>query len=268
MRSTARCWPYAPPPRWPCKCSAILPTTTATPATAPIRRCGRGRCAWWPRPHQPKPHARGLGAGGAVLLCTRHRAVGGGAARRCRHRTCGLAAVAAAGRGGHCGGFRLHRRPQTLRLSRLGRFFGVAVFRLAGRARQRVAAKRAIAPFCAVAGHGAGALVQHGAQSQHMRDISSDLAAGKRTIAARLGLSAAKRYHAALLAVSVLLWWLWLPLAFDEAAQGRLKAILLLLAFIHLYFLKKAPSCSALDKLLPQWSLSILAWVLLLWFFI
>ena len=49
MRSTARCWPYAPPPRWPCKCSAILPTTTATPATAPIRRCGRGRCAWWPR---------------------------------------------------------------------------------------------------------------------------------------------------------------------------------------------------------------------------
>lgn len=31
-----------------------------------------------------------------------------------------------------------------------------------------------------------------------------------------------------------------LPLAFDEAAQGRLKAILLLaLAFIHLYFLKK-----------------------------
>ena len=102
----------------------------------------------------------------------------------------------------------------------------------------------------------------------NMRDISSDLAAGKRTIAARLGLSAAKRYHAALLAVSVLLWWLWLPLAFDEAAQGRLKAILLLLAFIHLYFLKKAPSCSALDKLLPQWSLSILVWVLLLWFFI
>ena len=102
----------------------------------------------------------------------------------------------------------------------------------------------------------------------NMRDICSDLAAGKRTIAARLGLSAAKRYHAALLAVSVLLWWLWLPLAFDEAAQGRLKAILLLLAFIHLYFLKKAPSCSALDKLLPQWSLSILVWVLLLWFFI
>ena len=89
----------------------------------------------------------------------------------------------------------------------------------------------------------------------NMRDICSDLAAGK-------------RYHAALLAISVLLWWLWLPQAFDDAAQGRLKAILLLLAFIHLYFLKKAPSCSALDKLLPQWSLSILVWVLLLWFFI
>ncbi|MDO5638356.1 MAG: 1,4-dihydroxy-2-naphthoate octaprenyltransferase [Neisseria sp.] len=99
----------------------------------------------------------------------------------------------------------------------------------------------------------------------NMRDIGSDLAAGKRTIAARLGLRRAKRYHAALLLAAAVMWWLWLPQAFDAAMQGRLKAALLALSFIHLYFLKKAQSCPALDKLLPQWSLSVLAWVLLLW---
>lgn len=99
----------------------------------------------------------------------------------------------------------------------------------------------------------------------NMRDIDSDSAAGKRTIAARLGLRRAKYYHILLLAASVCMWWLWLPHAFAAPAQGRLKALLLLLAFIHLYFLKKAQSCPALDKLLPQWSLSVLAWVLVLW---
>ncbi len=76
----------------------------------------------------------------------------------------------------------------------------------------------------------------------NMRDISS--VSGRRlTIAARG--SAFRRPSATtprFWLCLVLLWWLWLPLAFDEAAQGRLKAILLLLAFIHLVFLKKAPS--------------------------
>lgn len=99
----------------------------------------------------------------------------------------------------------------------------------------------------------------------NMRDIDSDLAAGKRTIAARLGLRRAKRYHAALLIAAAVMWWVWLPLVFDATAQGRLKAFLLALVFIHLNFLKKAQSCLTLDQLLPQWSLSILAWVLFLW---
>ncbi len=99
----------------------------------------------------------------------------------------------------------------------------------------------------------------------NMRDIDSDLAAGKRTIAARLGLHRAKHYHTALLLGAALLWWLWLPQAFDDNTQGRLKILLAVLSIIHLYFLGKAQSCSALDRLLPQWSLSILAWVAALW---
>lgn len=99
----------------------------------------------------------------------------------------------------------------------------------------------------------------------NMRDIDSDAAAGKYTVAARLGLHRAKLYHTALLAAAVYMWWLWLPHVFDAVSQGRLKALLLLLSLIHLYSLKKAQSSFTLDKLLPQWSIGILAWVLLLW---
>lgn len=99
----------------------------------------------------------------------------------------------------------------------------------------------------------------------NMRDIRSDTAAGKITVAARLGLRRAKYYHALLLAAAYMMWTLWLMRHVHLAAAGRLNAFLLAASFIHLYFLKKAQSCTQLDKLLPQWSITILLWVLFLW---
>ncbi|UOO82336.1 1,4-dihydroxy-2-naphthoate octaprenyltransferase [Uruburuella testudinis] len=100
----------------------------------------------------------------------------------------------------------------------------------------------------------------------NMRDIRSDTAAGKYTIAARLGLPRAKYYHAALLAAASLMWWLWLPQTATAAPiRAGLQVFLLLLALSHLFLLNKAQSWQALDQLLPQWSLSILGWVCVLW---
>ncbi len=252
MRSTARCWPYAPPPRWPCKCQQFCQRLSATPATAPIRRCGRGRCAWWPLGRISQSRMRAGLVLAALLCCALGIALLAAAlARRCRHRNLGrgLAAVAAAGRGGHCGGFRLHRRPRANPTAiTAGRFFGVAVFRLAGRARQRVAAKRAIAPFLRLSPATAlGALVQHGAQpqqyarhQQRYRPLAS--APSPRGSAFRRPSASTPRFLAV---VRVVVVRLWLPPAFHQCAQGRLKAILLLLAFIHLCFLKKAPVLAA-----------------------
>ena len=97
----------------------------------------------------------------------------------------------------------------------------------------------------------------------NMRDIGSDTAAGKMTVAARLGLRRAKHYHVALLVAAALMWFPWLLHHFNEA--GRLNAVLLCVSFIHLHSLKKAQSCAQLDRLLPQWSITVLLWVLLLW---
>ncbi|VEJ20508.1 1,4-dihydroxy-2-naphthoate octaprenyltransferase [Neisseria animaloris] len=99
----------------------------------------------------------------------------------------------------------------------------------------------------------------------NMRDIDSDSAAGKTTVAVRLGLRRAKLYHTALLAAAGLMWWRWLPRYFSTTSVSRLHAFLLAASLIHLYFLKKAQSCAQLDKLLPQWSITVLLWVLLLW---
>lgn len=97
----------------------------------------------------------------------------------------------------------------------------------------------------------------------NMRDIDSDTAAGKMTVAARLGLRRAKHYHIALLVTAAFMWFPWLLHHFNEA--GRLNTVLLCVSLIHLFSLKKAQSCAQLDKLLPQWIITILLWVLLLW---
>lgn len=97
----------------------------------------------------------------------------------------------------------------------------------------------------------------------NMRDIETDRQAGKITVAVRLGLVRAKRYHAALLFGAILLWWLWLPHYF--AHRFFLNTALLSVSGIHLFFIKKAQSSRALDRLLPQWSITVLLWILLLW---
>lgn len=116
--------------------------------------------------------------------------------------------------------------------------FGIAVFRLAGRARRRLAAKRAAAPVCCCRPRRAGALVQHGAQPQQY--ARHPQRSGRRQAYRRADRPfRGRNYHAAL----------WLCLYYCggcgcallmKAAQGRFD-ILLLLAFIP-WHLKKAPS--------------------------
>lgn len=98
----------------------------------------------------------------------------------------------------------------------------------------------------------------------NMRDIDTDRRAGKTTVAVRLGLVRAKIYHAVLLLVAGAAWWLWLPLYFGSGSV-LLKTVLAAVSLFHLYFLKKAQSCGELDRLLPQWSITVLLWMLLLW---
>lgn len=98
----------------------------------------------------------------------------------------------------------------------------------------------------------------------NMRDIASDRLAGKTTVAVRLGLPCAKIYHTVLLLAAAAAWALWLPLYFG-GSLFLLSAALLAASAIHLYLLKNAQSSAELDKLLPQWSITVLLWIVLLW---
>lgn len=97
----------------------------------------------------------------------------------------------------------------------------------------------------------------------NMRDIDNDRAAGKYTIAARLGLRRAKGYHALLAVTAALQWGSWLHLTLPDS-QAVFLPILLLLTAVHLWQLSRRQG-AMLDRLLPQWSLTTLLWVALLW---
>lgn len=102
----------------------------------------------------------------------------------------------------------------------------------------------------------------------NMRDIDGDAAAGKNTVAVRLGLRGAKVYHTLTAVGAALCWWLWLdniPLFSDGPAAPLSRIFLAAATLTHLYALKKAPSSAALDRLLPRWSITVLLWTTLLW---
>ena len=97
----------------------------------------------------------------------------------------------------------------------------------------------------------------------NMRDIRSDLAAGKLTVAARLGLPLAIHYHHVLALSAAALWTIWLIILPDNPLWPHF--VLWLLTGFHLFQVRQVNGY-AFDPLLPRWSLSILLWSVLLCF--
>lgn len=97
----------------------------------------------------------------------------------------------------------------------------------------------------------------------NMRDIDHDWANGKRTLAARLGRRRAKHYHQALAFAAAVCWSVWLACWFRGFPWLVLQVFMLSATFVHLNLLNNTPSSKELDRLLPQWSVTVLAWVLL-----
>ena len=97
----------------------------------------------------------------------------------------------------------------------------------------------------------------------NMRDIRSDLAAGKLTFAARLGLPLAIHYHHFLALLAAALWTIWLIILPDNPVWPHF--VLWLLTGFHLFQVRQVNGY-AFDPLLPRWSLSVLLWSVLLCF--
>ena len=97
----------------------------------------------------------------------------------------------------------------------------------------------------------------------NMRDIRSDLAAGKLTVAARLGLPLATHYHHFLALLAAALWTIWLIILPDNPLWPHF--VLWLLTGFHLLQVRQVNGY-AFDPLLPRWSLSVLLWSALLCF--
>ncbi|ASK28492.1 1,4-dihydroxy-2-naphthoate octaprenyltransferase [Neisseria chenwenguii] len=99
----------------------------------------------------------------------------------------------------------------------------------------------------------------------NMRDIEGDAASGKRTLAVRLGLARAKRYHTALALTAAMCWGVWLLRSFSGTGLAALCGLLGVLTAAHLVMAGKARNSADFDKLLPQWSMAVSAWVAALW---
>ena len=96
----------------------------------------------------------------------------------------------------------------------------------------------------------------------NMRDRFSDQQAGKYTLAVRLGARWARHYQAGLAIIAWVCWLIWLPV------QGQFRlwlAVVWVLTGVHLWQVYRVSQAAAFDRLLPQWSISVLAMVLLLW---
>ena len=98
----------------------------------------------------------------------------------------------------------------------------------------------------------------------NMRDRISDQQAGKRTLAVRLGARAAQHYHALLAGIALLCWLGFLGQHFAPHIFW-LSGLLLALTSQHIIAVYRTPTAAAFDRLLPQWSGTILLWVCLLW---
>lgn len=102
----------------------------------------------------------------------------------------------------------------------------------------------------------------------NMRDIDTDIAAGKHTIAARLGHNGARIYHVVLLLLATASWWVWLR----TYLPAWLSWLLMILAWSFyayhgraLWRARQAIHRSHYNQQLAQLSLFILGWVLLNW---
>lgn len=98
----------------------------------------------------------------------------------------------------------------------------------------------------------------------NMRDAESDRTAGKYTIANRLGITRAKHYHTLLALGAGTCWWQWLATSFPRGAVP-LMAVWLLWTAVHCVQVYRIGCLKAFNRLLPQWSMGLLLWVILLW---
>ncbi|MGP8215839.1 MAG: 1,4-dihydroxy-2-naphthoate polyprenyltransferase [Bacteroidia bacterium] len=96
----------------------------------------------------------------------------------------------------------------------------------------------------------------------NMRDINNDAASGKKTMAVRMGLNKAKKYHIALISFAVLFMILFTAIHFDSPWHC-LFFIALPLFFIQVKNIVKEES-SQMDKYLKQLSLTTLLMVICL----
>lgn len=97
----------------------------------------------------------------------------------------------------------------------------------------------------------------------NLRDLESDFAAGKYTVAVRLGSQRAVAYHAVLLGVAVLCWTVWLFHSLPFAAALTAMAVLWPVsagAWLALRRAARQGECPAFNRLLAGFGRWILLW--------
>ena len=96
----------------------------------------------------------------------------------------------------------------------------------------------------------------------NIRDIESDLKAGKRSVAARLGRNKAVVYHSIILIVAMLSALVYVLLDFESTKQ-LLFLLVLPLVFVNIKAVKNKTDALQLDPYLKQMALTTLLFVLL-----